>query len=149
MIIRRYISTQVLATAAAVVLVLTVILMSGRVIKYFGMAADGRLDVHLLTAVLVYRLPGFLDLLVPLGLFIGILLTFGRLYLDNEMSVMSASGKRFIIDQQSDPVEFLSWLVNSLHLDLTGGKRKKRSGARSQGCSCLGVGAACGEHGTV
>lgn len=41
---------------------------------------------------------------------------------------MSASGKRFIIDQQSDPVEFLSWLVNTLHHDLTGGKRKKRSG---------------------
>lgn len=50
-------------------------------------------------------------------------------------AVMSASGKRFIIDQQSDPVEFLSWLVNTLHHDLTGGKRKKRSGAarRRQG----------------
>ena len=42
---------------------------------------------------------------------------------------MSASGKRFIIDKQSDPLDFLSWLVNSLHTDLTGGKRKKRSGA--------------------
>ncbi|KAI3435999.1 hypothetical protein D9Q98_002056 [Chlorella vulgaris] len=42
-------------------------------------------------------------------------------------AVMSASNKRFIIDKQSDPLEFLSWLVNTLHLDLTGGKRKKRS----------------------
>lgn len=42
---------------------------------------------------------------------------------------MAASGKKFIIDRQSDPVEFLSWLVNTLHTDLTGGKRKKRSGA--------------------
>ncbi len=40
---------------------------------------------------------------------------------------MSASNKRFIIDKQSDPLEFLSWLVNTLHLDLTGGKRKRRS----------------------
>jgi len=91
-IIRRYISLQVLGSTAAVALVLTVILMSGRVIKYFGMAADGRLDVKLLTAVLVYRLPSFLDLIVPLGLFIAVLLTFGRLYLDNEMSVLHASG---------------------------------------------------------
>lgn len=30
---------------------------------------------------------------------------------------------------QSDPVEFLSWLVNTLHHELTGGKRKRRSGA--------------------
>lgn len=92
MIIRRYISLQVLSSTAAVTLVLTVILMSGRIIKYFGMAADGRMDVKLLTAVLLYRLPSFLDLIVPLGLFIAILLTFGRLYLDNEMSVLHASG---------------------------------------------------------
>jgi len=44
-------------------------------------------------------------------------------------AVMSAGGKGFIIDQQSDPVDFLSWLGNTLHHDLTGGKRKKRSGA--------------------
>ncbi len=92
MIIRRYIALQVLGSTAAVTLVLTVILMSGRVIKYFGMAADGRMDVKLLTAVLLYRLPGFLDLIVPLGFFIAILLTLGRLYLDNEMAVLSASG---------------------------------------------------------
>ncbi len=92
MIIRRYLTLQVLGSTAAVALVLTVILMSGRVIKYFGMAADGRMDVRLLSAVLLYRLPGFLDLIVPLGLFIAILLTFGRLYLDNEMSVLHASG---------------------------------------------------------
>ncbi|HET8729980.1 MAG TPA: LPS export ABC transporter permease LptF [Moraxellaceae bacterium] len=92
MIIRRYLSLQVLGTTAAVTLVLTVILMSGRVIKYFGMAADGRMEVKLLTAVLLYRLPGFLDLIVPLSLFIAVLLTFGRLYLDNEMSVLHASG---------------------------------------------------------
>jgi lipopolysaccharide export system permease protein len=91
-IIRRYISLQVLGSTAAVTLVLTVILMSGRVIKYFGMAADGRMDVKLLTAVLLYRLPGFLDLIIPLGLFIAVLLTFGRLYLDNEMTVLHASG---------------------------------------------------------
>ncbi|PSC71207.1 U4 tri-snRNP-associated 2 [Micractinium conductrix] len=42
-------------------------------------------------------------------------------------AVMSASGKRFIIDRQSDPLDFLSWLANALHTDLTGGKRKKRS----------------------
>jgi lipopolysaccharide export system permease protein len=91
-IIRRYISLQVLSSTAAVTLVLTVILMSGRVIKYFGLAAEGRMDVKLLTAVLLYRLPSFLDLIVPLGLFIAVLLTFGRLYLDNEMSVLHASG---------------------------------------------------------
>lgn len=35
-------------------------------------------------------------------------------------AVMAASKRRFTIEQQSDPVEFWSWLLNTLHLDLTG-----------------------------
>eukprot|EP00882_Tetradesmus_deserticola_P016393 GHRQ01017507.1.p1 GENE.GHRQ01017507.1~~GHRQ01017507.1.p1 ORF type:complete len:341 (+),score=125.54 GHRQ01017507.1:377-1399(+) len=42
-------------------------------------------------------------------------------------AVMAASKRRFTIDQQSDPVEFWSWLLNALHMDLTGGKPRKRS----------------------
>ena len=41
--------------------------------------------------------------------------------------VMAASSKRFTIEKKSDPVEFLSWLLNTIHSDLTGGKRKKPS----------------------
>ncbi|KAG5413665.1 hypothetical protein IGI04_001232 [Brassica rapa subsp. trilocularis] len=33
-------------------------------------------------------------------------------------AVMKASKKRFRIGQQSDPVEFMSWLLNTLHMDL-------------------------------
>ena len=41
--------------------------------------------------------------------------------------VMAASSKRFTIEKKSDPVEFLSWLLNTIHSDLTDGKRKKPS----------------------
>lgn len=41
--------------------------------------------------------------------------------------VMKSSNKRFTIEQRGDPVEFWSWFLNSLHLALTGGKRKKAS----------------------
>jgi U4/U6.U5 tri-snRNP-associated protein 2 len=40
--------------------------------------------------------------------------------------VASASNKRFKITEQGDPLEFLSWLLNSLHRDL-GGTRKPNS----------------------
>lgn len=92
MIIRRYLATQVLATSFAVAGLLTVILMSSRVIQFFEKAANGKIAVDLLTAVLWYRLPGFLELILPLGLFIGLLLALGRLYLDNEMAVLAAAG---------------------------------------------------------
>mmetsp|Transcript_1377 Transcript_1377/g.3976 ORF Transcript_1377/g.3976 Transcript_1377/m.3976 type:complete len:508 (+) Transcript_1377:229-1752(+) len=39
-------------------------------------------------------------------------------------AVILASKKKFLIDRQSDPIEFCSWLLNTLHADLTGGKRK-------------------------
>jgi U4/U6.U5 tri-snRNP-associated protein 2 len=42
-------------------------------------------------------------------------------------AVMTASAKKFTIEKQSDPVDFLSWFLNMLHADLTGGKRKKPS----------------------
>jgi hypothetical protein len=40
---------------------------------------------------------------------------------------MSASKRRFTIEQQSDPVEFWSWLLNTLHMDLTGGRLQERA----------------------
>lgn len=130
MIIQRYLSRQVLGTTTAVALVLTVILMSGRIIKYFGMAADGRMDVSLLTAVLVYRLPGFLELIVPLGMFIAIMLVFGRLYMDNEMSVLSASGvsRAQIAGHLAWPVMLITVLVafTSVHVTPSGNAESER-----------------------
>ncbi|XAR69463.1 Ubiquitinyl hydrolase 1 [Bertholletia excelsa] len=38
-------------------------------------------------------------------------------------AVMKASKKRFRIGAQSDPVEFMSWLLNTLHADLRSSKR--------------------------
>lgn len=92
LILRRYLNLQVLTTTLAVAGLLTVILMSGRVIQFFEKAASGKIAVDLLTAVLWYRLPGFLELIVPLGLFIAVLLALGRMYLDNEMAILAAAG---------------------------------------------------------
>jgi ubiquitin C-terminal hydrolase len=38
-------------------------------------------------------------------------------------AVMKASKKRFRIGAQSDPVEFVSWLLNTLHADLKTSKK--------------------------
>lgn len=46
----------------------------------------------MLFLIMGYRMPGFLQLILPLGLFLGILLAYGRLYLDSEMTVLSATG---------------------------------------------------------
>ena len=47
---------------------------------------------NILLPVMMYRLPGFLELILPLGLFIGILMAYGRLYVESEMVVLTACG---------------------------------------------------------
>ncbi|XP_019863948.1 PREDICTED: U4/U6.U5 tri-snRNP-associated protein 2-like [Amphimedon queenslandica] len=42
-------------------------------------------------------------------------------------AVSSVSKKRFKIVEQGDPVEFMSWLLNTLHFALSAGKRKNKS----------------------
>lgn len=92
MIIRRYLVKQVVSTSMVVVALLTLIIMGGRLIKYFGVAAQGRLDPSILLSIIGYRLPEFLTLILPLGFFIGLMLVFGRLYIDHEMAVLNSSG---------------------------------------------------------
>lgn len=92
MILRRYITTQVASTTALVLGFLVVMLLGGRLIRYFGMAAEGGLNVGVLFRLIGYNLPYFLELILPLSFFIGLMLVFGRLYADHEMAVMNASG---------------------------------------------------------
>ena len=92
MIVFRYLSREVLVTLSAMSAVLLVIIMSGRFIKYLAQAAQGLLDPGVLFMIMAFRLPGFLQLILPLGLFLGILMAYGRLYLDSEMTVLSATG---------------------------------------------------------
>lgn len=92
MIIFRYLSREVLVSMTAVTGVLLMIIMSGRFIKYLASAADGRISADVLLLLISYRIPGFLELILPLGLFLGILLSYGRLYLENEMGTLTAAG---------------------------------------------------------
>jgi len=91
-IILRYLSKQLIISMLAVAGILLLIFMSGRFIKYLAEAAAGQLSANVLFAIMAYRMPEFLQLILPLGLFIGILLAYGRMYLESEMTVLFACG---------------------------------------------------------
>ena len=90
--ILRYLTKEILTHMVAVSFVLLVIIFSGRFVKYLAEAAVGDIAADILLPVMFYRLPGFLELIIPLGLFIGILMSYGRLYVESEMVVLSACG---------------------------------------------------------
>ncbi|WEW98045.1 LPS export ABC transporter permease LptF [Pseudomonas nitroreducens] len=118
MIVFRYLSREVLITMSAVSAVLLVIIMSGRFIKYLAQAAQGLLDPGSLFMIMGVRLPGFLQLILPLGLFLGILLAYGRLYLDSEMTVLTATGmsQQRLLAITLAPALFIALLVAWLSL---------------------------------
>lgn len=92
MILNRYINRQLFVTTVVVCFVLMMVLVSGRFIKYLAEAAAGEIAADILLLLILFRLPEFLQMLLPLSMFIGVLLVFGRLSIDNELVVMRAGG---------------------------------------------------------
>ena len=92
MILFRYITRDIVQTMLAVTFTLLVIVVSSRLVAYLGSAAAGDLPPKLVFSVILYRLPGFLELIMPLAFFVSVLLVLGRMYVDSEMTVIAACG---------------------------------------------------------
>ena len=92
MIILRYLTRDILISTFAVSLVLLLIILSGRFVNLLAEAAAGKYAVDVLFTMIGFRLPGFLQIILPLGFYIAILLAYGRLYVESEMVVLFACG---------------------------------------------------------
>ena len=92
MIIFRYLARQVLVNMMAIISILLLIIVSARMVKYFRYIAEGTLAPEFLLLFIGYRIPGFLELIIPLAFFLSLLLAYGRMYLDSEMAVLSSCG---------------------------------------------------------
>lgn len=92
MIIFRYLSRELLANTFAVCTVLMMVLLSGRFVRYLAQAVAGNLEPGVIFAILGYRIPDFIQMTLPLAFLLAVMLTFGRLYVESEMSVLRACG---------------------------------------------------------
>ncbi len=66
--------------------------LGGRVLGYLGEAAAGDLSATLVWTLAACRLPEFLQLVLPLAVFLGTALTVGRAQAENELSALEAAG---------------------------------------------------------
>ncbi len=92
MIISRYLTKEVFNTLLAVTFLLLLVFMSQQLVRYLSYAASGKIAPTILLQIIGFEIPNLLALLLPLGLFLGIILTYGRLYADNELRVLHSSG---------------------------------------------------------
>jgi lipopolysaccharide export system permease protein len=91
-IISRYLVKEVVTTLVAVTLILLLIFLSNQLVRYLSYAAAGKIAASFVLQMLAFEIPNLLSLLLPLGLYLGIILAYGRLYADNELPVLNACG---------------------------------------------------------
>lgn len=92
MLIFRYLTREVAKSLTAVFLVLVTIFLSQKFVRYLADASEGDIPGHLVATMVGLNLPHLAALLLPLSTFLGILMAYGRIYADNEMTVLHACG---------------------------------------------------------
>lgn len=92
MIVFRYLTRELFASLCLITGLLFLILMSNEFVHYLHQIAGGKIAVTLLWKLVLLEAPRFLTVLLPFGLFLAILFTYGRLYADYEMTTLQACG---------------------------------------------------------
>lgn len=92
LVILRYLTREILESAAAVSLVLLLVVLSGRFIQFLEKAASGELSVSLMLTMILWRIPSSLELILPLALTLAVLLVLGRMNQDSELTILRAAG---------------------------------------------------------
>lgn len=99
MIIVKYLIRETLKSQFAIFFVLFLVFLSQKFISVLADASDGDIPASLIAYIVGLNMPAMGLLMLPLSLYIGILLTFGRLYAESEITVMNATGigNKFLI----------------------------------------------------
>lgn len=92
MIKLRYFAKEVFSAMAAVTVILLLIFLSNQFVRYLGYAAAGAIPGIFVFKLMMLEVGNLIGLLLPMGFFLGVLLAYGRICADSEMTVLSACG---------------------------------------------------------
>jgi lipopolysaccharide export system permease protein len=92
MIVQRYLAKEVITTLAALTTILLLIFLSNQFVQYLSRSAGGTLPGMVVLKLMMLEIPNLTGLLLPLGLYMAILVAYGRLYAESEMIVLQACG---------------------------------------------------------
>ncbi|MCO7225365.1 LPS export ABC transporter permease LptF [Pleionea sp. CnH1-48] len=90
--LRRYLNKAVLSSTLSITFILMLIFLSQRFVRFLGDAVEGKIASDVLLSLVGLQVPALIGFLLPLAFFLGILLAFGRLYVDNELVVTRSLG---------------------------------------------------------
>jgi lipopolysaccharide export system permease protein len=90
--ITRYVLKEVSASFCVTTGILLFIALSNRFSLYLSKAVTGVLPLEMIIKIMGLHIPELLTYLLPLSFFIALLFSYGRLHVDNEMTVLFACG---------------------------------------------------------
>lgn len=91
-IIDRYLFKEIILSWLAITFVLALVLTASTLAKVLGLAMDGDLPADVVFPFMLIKLIKLSAMLMPIGLYLGIMFALGRLYQDSEMSAMRSCG---------------------------------------------------------
>lgn len=92
MIIFKYLAKEIYSVLLAITGILLLTFLCNAFIRYLTQAASGKISAAIVFKILLIQIPTLLGLLLPASLFLTFLAVYGRLYADNEMTVLTACG---------------------------------------------------------
>src|SRR5271156_5482414 len=91
-IIDRYVAREVLMPFAVDVGLLTFALVTGKLLKLMDMVVNHGVSLGEVLGIIGYIMPAFLELTFPMAVLLGVLMGFGRMSTDQEMTAARACG---------------------------------------------------------
>jgi len=91
-IINRYLIREIIGVFVLSLAIFTLVLLMGKMVKLMEMVISKGVPLTEVVSLIVLLLPSFLVLTIPMAFLLAVLLAFGRLSSDNEITVLKASG---------------------------------------------------------
>lgn len=92
MIIGRYFLKSIFSYTLTISFIFVLIIVSSRSIQYLEQAARGEINPEVVFMVVLFRLPEFLELILPLSFFLSIIILLGRYRAEGEFNIMEQLG---------------------------------------------------------
>lgn len=91
-LIVRYLNREIINAMLVITAILLAILICNQFVRYLGDAAMGRMTAKSVMQMMSIQIPLLAGFMLPLGFFLAVLISYGRLYSSNEMTAFFCAG---------------------------------------------------------
>ncbi|MDA0910795.1 MAG: LPS export ABC transporter permease LptF [Proteobacteria bacterium] len=92
MILLRYLNRELVNMTMAIILILLLIVISNMFVRYLSIVSGGNIEADAVFKMISVMLPKYIAYLLPIAFFFAILIVYGKMFANNELTVTFACG---------------------------------------------------------